>query len=167
MTLFPNKVTFWGTEELGLQHINLQGRQLVTEDSSGWSLWRKEFKTWIVDGQGRSWNRGSKGEGEQRGRLCGGKKSFWARWGEGAGGWGGRWGREGVAGGLGPCLSRRGLWTEVAKCIAMDLMAECRVIWTRKLPGQGGQTSPLDEGWNLSSELRHRAEMGNVAMNSC
>lgn len=35
--------------------------------------------------------------------------------------------------------------TEVAKCRAMDLMAECRVIWMRKLPGQGGQTSPLDE----------------------
>lgn len=33
-----------------------------------------------------------------------------------------------------------------AKCRAMDLMAACRVIWMRKLPGQGGQTSPLDEG---------------------
>ena len=52
--------------------------------------------------------KGSKGGG----CLCRGKKSFWARWGKGAGGWGGRQGREGVAGGLGPCLSRCGLWTK-------------------------------------------------------
>lgn len=69
-----------------------------------------------------------------------------------------------VATGLGPRMSRHGIGTEVATCRAMNLVATCKVAWMRKRPGQGGQAGPLN---GISFELRHRAKVGNVAMNKC
>lgn len=44
-----------------------------------------------------------------------------------------------IAGGLEPCMSRWGLWTEVANFRAMNPVAVCRVAWMRYLPGQEDQ----------------------------
>ena len=82
-----------------------------------------------------------------KGRRClwDGKESLWARWREAAGGWGGGHGRDVGSSRPWPHMSRHGIWTEVAKCRAMNLVTMCKVARMRKLPGQGGQAGPLNE----------------------